>query len=1113
LSHERTLLSLASPIFAFLTAHNLDHPFSWITSNETYQSWLDWPDPQLLYVYGTAVQEASEYIFYNLDETCQASEKNEVVVYFTFDAYDVRYSSTNNMLVTFLAQIINHHPSLAEFVLLQFNNLRIDRSLNEFDLLIWFEYFRIRGQIDGVTCVINYFDDCDDTSRKRFLQRFSYISSHQERPWKIVVTSRQPGVLLEELSGWPTLDLDSLLVDVAATTHPDSLRLLQLSPRLGSDTDSIDKKMAKLDGADPLVRKVILQQARVHDEWSAYTTSLQFQLGSAEDPSLKSLLERILEGVPDRKLAKLILVWVVYSVLPLTIWELGTAISICSSEGRGTEHTASAEFIKDLMDKIGIWFAGILRIVECEILVGNVQIRQALLELTKDEDASMHKTIVETCLNYLQRDSVKAIIEAKYIQPFIQADTDPLSMDAPTFPDRTSLYSYAIKYWTDHFKLIPPRLRPRDLLRKFIESKSVYYWSKAHWVLAHPILRSTRFQSVYPLFTAFGLGEDVEPWCNGDRDLSLALAEAAMNGFPDDVRKLLSRTRHSDTALQETLVTAGSNGNEDTLMYLIKHIKTDYRDFNWPSSVLYRAAWLSMDKVVSALLDLGIPANPDDPTRQSSPLHIAARNGHVEVLKILLRGGADVNCRGPYGQRALHVAGANGHAEATRVLVEEAGIDLNSRDDNNFTPLYQASLWGNFRSVEVLVTRGADTSLGTSIGQDFSGWTPLIVSSEEGYLQCLRILLDAKADPNLAGPHGTPLYYAVMEEHIDLCEVLLNYGADPNHSKLDPPILIQIFNDVTDAGVRLKLLQLFHENGAHIDGIDSSGMSALLHAALLGDVPSVEYLLDHGADPKVADTEGRTAFDRAVDRDYVEVVRLLLDKGGDVHMAEEREQSPLFSAVKKPEMARLLLERGADPDVRSPDGFTPLMLAAGDNHVQTVKVLLEYEATVDLDLWQTRDGAKSEWTALTFAAERGNSEVVLLLAEAGANINHRVNDGSTALHLAMGGGAMRTLMEFRPDISILDNDQNTPLHFIRSRTALEHVQLLVRAGASLDALNKEGYTPLSIALLNSNDAAASYLIERHANVNLASQSYGAPLHLACRESTACHGTAARRGWC
>src|ERR1700753_2168243 len=115
---------MASPIFPFSTAHSPDHPLSWITSDETYRSWLNSPDPQLLYIHGKATREASEYIFYSLDETRQAREKNEVVVYFSFDSYDIRYISTKDMLGTFLAQIINPLPSLAEFVLLQFNTLR-----------------------------------------------------------------------------------------------------------------------------------------------------------------------------------------------------------------------------------------------------------------------------------------------------------------------------------------------------------------------------------------------------------------------------------------------------------------------------------------------------------------------------------------------------------------------------------------------------------------------------------------------------------------------------------------------------------------------------------------------------------------------------------------------------------------------------------------------------------------------------------------------------------------------------------------------------------------------------------------------------------------------------
>jgi hypothetical protein len=97
---------------------------------------------------------------------------------------------------------------------------------------------------------------------------------------------------------------------------------------------------------------VILQQARVRNEWLAYTTLLQFQLGLAEEPTLISILKCILGDVPDPVLARRSLTWVIYSAMPLTIWELGTAIFVSLLKSRGTEHSASAQFMADIVDKI-----------------------------------------------------------------------------------------------------------------------------------------------------------------------------------------------------------------------------------------------------------------------------------------------------------------------------------------------------------------------------------------------------------------------------------------------------------------------------------------------------------------------------------------------------------------------------------------------------------------------------------------------------------------------------------------------------------------------------------------------------------------------------------------
>ncbi|RFU27758.1 hypothetical protein B7463_g8575, partial [Scytalidium lignicola] len=1106
LSHERIFLNMASPIYTFLTAHNSEHPFNWITSNDTYQSWLNYPNPQLLYVYGKhGTQEASELLFYSLDETRQVSEKNEVVVYFTFDQYDMRYDSAKDMLGTFLAQIINHYPTLAEFVLLQFQHLRRDRAFNESDLLSWFEFFRVRGQIDGVTCVINHFDECGEQSRRKFLQLFSNIAQMHERPWKIVVTSREPCALLNQLAGWPVLDLDNAKPvtegyneDGKQDLDSYSSHSAKLLPRLSLDKDFEDKQVEEIDEAEPEVRQVILEQERLRDDWKI-ESGFQDQFGSGADMSLKSILERVLQSVPEPNVARDILLWSLWTVRPLTIWEMGMAVFMNSPKSNGTEACASPDFVEYIAEAINTWFAGILKILDNEVLVPDRRIRETLKELISVKFESTEKTMALTCLDYLQRDSAKELMETKYSLPYTPAENDSISMEAPTFPDRTNFASYCIYHFSKHFSRIPPHLRSSALLKSFVDSESINCFSRAHWVLAQPIERSARSRGLFPLFTAIGLAEDTEPWISCDDDISLGLNEAALNSYKDTARSLLVRIDHPVEKLQEALITAGASGDEGVLLDIMNYAKKKHENFPWPTSLLNRAAWLGLNKVVTLLLDSGVAPDPD-PTQNSTPMHAAIRNGHVEAVKIFLQRGADPMYRGPWGQTPMHMASASGQADITRLLAE-AGADMNARDDNNFTPLYEASLWGNFKSVEVLVSLGADTTLATSVERDVQGWTPLIVASEEGHIRCVKLLLAAKADPNLAGPHGTPLHYAIRKSHEDVVEELLRNGADPNHSTLQPPVLDQIFVDICDEDQRLRLLKLLIQHGANIDAIDANKTSPLIYAAQLGNIECAKYLLDHGADISLADYSERSAFIYAIDYNQIEIVRLLLERGVKLHGTEQGEQAPLFRALDNDSVVKLLLEHGAEINVRSSYGQTPLMVAAEYGYEASLKLLLSYDAAIDLEMARNKGDMIGGWTALMYGVDSGTEEVVRLLAEAGANVNHQVYDGSTPVHQAVNNGTIKKLMEFRPDVNIPNIDDNMPLHFVRRGMPLEHAQLLVHAGAILDFQNKEGYTPLGVALYNGNDGVAEYLIERKANVNIASQAYGAPLHLACRNST------------
>ena len=134
------------------------------------------------------------------------------------------------------------------------------------------------------------------------------------------------------------------------------------------------------------------------------------------------------------------------------------------------------------------------------------------------------------------------------------------------------------------------------------------------------------------------------------------------------------------------------------------------------------------------------------------------------------------------------------------------------------------------------------------------------------------------------------------------------------------------------------------------------------------------------------------------------------------------------------------------------------------------------------------------------AVSYGSDDVVRILAEHGADLQHRSAAGIPAIHAAARGETLSSLLEFpsRVDVDQLDDAGSTALHLDLSTVNFKR---LVNAGAKLEIQDKTaGDTALTCVAYFDNMECAEYLLKHGVDINLASPCYGAPLHQACRRS-------------
>ncbi|KAK4209227.1 ankyrin repeat-containing domain protein [Rhypophila decipiens] len=1130
MSYERKLLSVASPIDPFRSAASVRDSSSAVTETSAYKTWIDLPGPQILYIHGPqGARDAAEQVFYALD--AMKHTEDTIVLYFSFDQGDVRRDSIRDMASTFMAQIICQFPHNADWTDRLFTQLDLERGWTEADLIYWLERFRFNNDFEHAIYVINHFDECTKGSQQ-FLQKFKYLSANSEGQWKIVLTSHKPGALLGELSdtALTTLDLSTSTdsKNSSAETEGEIKQLMHSRPELLLQESLVRRELAEIAGIDPLARRLVITQAGTQPDWPNRLSVriLLEPLNSAndsqwEDSILASLLDRLLRSVKERvPTLRLLLSWLLYTVRPLTIWELGTVLYLDSSADKNVA-VPPASAMSHLIGNIQVWLAGIVEVDHNEVRLSHPRLRNILMSkvglsgkegnksprnvhVWDDISATAHFDIARQCLNYLSQPEVRDIVDRT---------GSFAGVPVHVFADRGNLCSYALQAWTYHFLKASPADQTK-LASQFEFSRLGRSWARGYWALSNPVTRNKKpLDSLFPVFAGLGLCNAVKP--RDKDDLSCGIVEAASKGHSQTVKRLIKHNTLSEETLLEVLVAAGASGDDGLILSLIQHISSKSNSPDavvWPTSLLYRAAWLGLDRVIESLLQLGVGADPGHPIREKlnlSPLYQAIRNFHVAAVRVLISAGADVSFRAVYGRTALHLAAQLGNAEIAGLLVHEGKSDIESQDDSKITPLYLACLYGHHAVAKELLLLGADPNMGLTTENPDKMWTPLIVAAEGGFHTCTKLLIENKVSIDLNGPttDGTALRHAVIKGQAESCELLLEGGANPNSPFINTPLIVQLVQYIGSERQekRVQILKLLLDKGVNVNAKGEDSQATIVSLLNWDDIgPFYEVVLNHpGVDVNVLNTENETPLHSATLNKHLAAVELLLAHGADVNRVSSGGFTPLYNAIPKPELVGALLKAGANPSISKYGGFTCLMYAAWSEvgNEESLKLLLEHNVALETEC--SNDVECTGWTALTCALATGYAAAVRHLVEAGANLKHVGADGIPILHHAASTtidptGKLAIVLEYltRLDLNQTDKHGRTALHL--TSIPVENLKRLINAGADVNILDEEGQTPLNSD--NISVEATELLLKHGADPNILAPAYGGPLHRSARGS-------------
>ena len=425
------------------------------------------------------------------------------------------------------------------------------------------------------------------------------------------------------------------------------------------------------------------------------------------------------------------------------------------------------------------------------------------------------------------------------------------------------------------------------------------------------------------------------------------------------------------------------------------------------------------------------------------------------------------------------------------VEIDEVTV-LQSSEDKLYTfetGLLEACRIGNEKAVQFLLDLGVDVNHTNKEGN-----TGLMISSENGHMHIIEILLIAEANVDIQNNNGITALMKAKTKEMFLRLLEANADITIVTYKGSTPLHVSCFNgnyEVTET-----LISKFKHNP---NNCRSDGLTSIHAASQNGHHDIVQLLLTAGASPNIQDDDGCTALELASLDGHYNVMQLLLDNHADPDLATNDGWTPLHVASQEGhyKIVELMLQKGVDPNVtNSKNGRTALIQASQNGHDDTVQLLLTAGASPNI---QDDNGE----TALRLESLKGNYNVTQLLLDNHADPNLAANDGWTPLHVASQEGhykIVELMLQKGVDPNVTNSKNGRTALILASQNGHDDtVQLLLTAGASPNIQDDNGETALELASLKGHYNVTQLLLDNHADPNLATNDGWTPLHAASQE--------------